>query len=96
MPRRYLVRPNQDVVAAEDELEVRISLQSKDAGMIREALREDPDVQKEMKDKFLIQSLDLPEEYSKLVDKREEEKDSSPMSEILASLWSKASAVRFY
>lgn len=90
MPKRYLVRPNQEVIDAHKTADVRISLQTREAKQLR---NETMDMQAEgkqieSKDKFLIQTVTLGEEYRALVeDARGVEDSSKLMAEVLGKMW---------
>lgn len=83
-----------DVIDCGKEVEVKISLQPKDALSIKQNLLEDPEVEKEMKDKFLIQSIMLTEEYEELIGLADgHAQTETAMSEILAPVWKNAPSV---
>eukprot|EP00510_Aplanochytrium_minuta_P002987 CAMPEP_0184009942 /NCGR_PEP_ID=MMETSP0954-20121128/2910_1 /TAXON_ID=627963 /ORGANISM="Aplanochytrium sp, Strain PBS07" /LENGTH=239 /DNA_ID=CAMNT_0026289421 /DNA_START=492 /DNA_END=1208 /DNA_ORIENTATION=+ len=90
MPKRYLVRPNQDVVDGGQTMDVRISLQTKEARKIKLEVNENGEYS-EKPDKFLIQSVQLKPEYKAIVEEARSEENGKPMSDVLAKMWQETS-----
>jgi len=99
-PRRYLVRPNQGIVAPNSTETVSILLVEKDKQILLQSYdRLGQSALDHSKDKFLVQSCAAPDEFASLYDKEkrgdEQKSDgyktSKEMAEKLTSLWDKTS-----
>mmetsp|Transcript_8091 Transcript_8091/g.9158 ORF Transcript_8091/g.9158 Transcript_8091/m.9158 type:complete len:267 (-) Transcript_8091:195-995(-) len=86
MPKRYLVRPNQDVVDGGKTVDVRISLQTKEARAIKQDRLSGANVD-EKPDKILIQSVQLRPEYQALVEETRAEESGNQVSDVLQKMW---------
>eukprot|EP00924_Labyrinthula_sp_SR-Ha-C_P008479 maker-scaffold_32-snap-gene-1.34-mRNA-1 protein AED:0.00 eAED:0.00 QI:107/1/1/1/1/1/4/58/255 len=91
-PKKYLVRPNQEVLRPEQHLEVKISMLPNEAKVMKETLEEDPEKLGKYGDKFLIQCLTLnEEELKKLEDKKN---DEEKLTDLILPKWKETSEAK--
>mmetsp|Transcript_9537 Transcript_9537/g.17293 ORF Transcript_9537/g.17293 Transcript_9537/m.17293 type:complete len:321 (+) Transcript_9537:190-1152(+) len=89
-PRRYLVRPNQGLVKPGESEEVTIILVDKDKQMLLTDFEQiGPSALESSKDKFLIQSSKVEEEFYNTTKAKGSAKD---LAEALTTMWQKISA----
>lgn len=92
-PRRYLVRPNQGLIAPGSTEKVAIMLVEKDKNSLLQSYeRLGQSALDHAKDKFLVQSCTVTDEFSsKYMDTKSKGSDNSQLYEALNSMWSSGS-----
>lgn len=93
-PRRYLVRPNQGLIAPGSTEKVAIMLVEKDKNSLLQSYeRLGQSALDHAKDKFLVQACTVTEDFSsKYMDTKSKGTDNSQLYEALNTMWSSASS----